>query len=572
MRRTWMAAVLAAAVPALLGAQDDYRHGRVRYAEDGVSLQTAAEPVAEEARANMPFLPGDRVWTDDRGRVEFQFGAAFLRLDESTKLDYLDDAGRTVLRLWSGSLYAHADGGTDFEIETPAGVIATRGRGIVRVDARSGGVRLSVYEGEATFGGTQTVRVRDGERLYAREGEAPRAETFDRAAADDFAMWADDRQEKVRYARQVPPEVPAAAEPFYDELYDHGTWATETEIGSVWYPRVPLGWSPYTFGRWMFAPYGWTWVAAEPWGWGPSHYGRWGFSSRGWYWVPRGGWSPAWVQWAVGGPAVGWCPLGYHDRPLYDPYAYVKTPLGRVASAVPRGLGSTWRYARVGDLTKWNHAANGWQPSAEAARLRVIDSPRARLMKDLRVVEGAVPVATPRTGAVPRAGVVPRAGQTRSAPEASAAAPGTADPTSIPAPMARRRSEVEAGRSDRGSSFGQAGRVAGAPEAPSAEAAPAAVPRAERRRPPREYSAPRVAAPRDAAPADPAARTRAAEPRGAEPRAAAPRAAEPQRLSKPAEAAPPRQRSGGDEGGAATRKSAADPASTDGGARRRDRQ
>ena len=102
------AALLVLALPGLAAAEDDYRHGRVRDVFGGVTLQRAAEPGAEEALPNLPFLPGDRIWTDESGRAEFQFASgAFLRVDSATKLDYVDNGDRVVLRLWSGSLYVH---------------------------------------------------------------------------------------------------------------------------------------------------------------------------------------------------------------------------------------------------------------------------------------------------------------------------------------------------------------------------------------------------------------------------------------------------------------------------------
>src|SRR5688500_10784622 len=203
MTRAWAGAVLVLALPGAAPA-DDYRHGRIRYVEEGVSIQRAAEPGAEEAEPNVPFLPGDRIWTDDRGRVEFRFeSGAFLRLDNATKLDYLDNAGdRIVLRLWSGSLYVHDAGRDgDFEIETPGGVVETRRGGVFRLDSRPGETRLAVYDGEATLQGERGVRVREGEEVYARDGEIVRGPSeFDRRDADHFAMWAEERHERVRQA------------------------------------------------------------------------------------------------------------------------------------------------------------------------------------------------------------------------------------------------------------------------------------------------------------------------------------------------------------------------------------
>ena len=82
--------IAALVLPTASAAEEDgYRHGRVRYVEPGVTLHRATEVSAEEALANLPFLPGDRVWTDASGRVEFQFpDGTLVRLDNRSKLDY----------------------------------------------------------------------------------------------------------------------------------------------------------------------------------------------------------------------------------------------------------------------------------------------------------------------------------------------------------------------------------------------------------------------------------------------------------------------------------------------------
>jgi hypothetical protein len=473
MTRRWVGAVLVLALPGVALA-DDYRHGRIRYVEDGVSIQRAAEPGAEEAQPNVPFLPGDRIWTDERGRVEFQFeSGAFLRLDNGTKLDYLDNPGdRIVLRLWSGGLYVHeVGGGSDFEIETPGGVVNTRERGIYRIDARDGETRISVYEGEATLEGRRGARIREGEQVYARDGEVVRGPmAFDVRDADDFAMWADDRQERVRYARSRPADITEDAAPYYDELYDYGSWSHEASIGYVWRPRVAVGWQPYSFGRWMWTAYGWTWIPNEPWGWAPFHYGRWGHSARGWYWIPQRAWGPAWVSWAVGGPYVGWCPLGFGNRPVI-----VHERRHRGGQAIPRAGSGSWIYARNGDLTARDVSRRRVQMDpADLSQVRVLASPRARLTKDLRVSEAPVTRAD-----------APRTVRTKPTPGDTVPELRTDNQTSIPLPVARRRRDSEQ-RHDRGNSFGEAaGRNVRTPRTP--EAGAAETERAGQPAPRREY-------------------------------------------------------------------------------------
>ncbi len=334
MRRLCLLTVLTLAFAPALFAQS-YRHGRVRYVEEGVSIQRATETGAEEATANLPFLPGDRVWTDGGGRAEFQFaGGSLLRLDSASKLDYVGhDEGRDeriVLRLWSGALSLHLRDRRDgpFEVETPGGVVTTGTRGVVRIDVDSGETRISVYEGEAALEGAQSVRIRAGERVYARRGdieEGPAA--FDRSEGDDFAGWIDAREEQAAYAAGQRESLPDEVVPYAGELEHHGAWYYETEVGHVWRPYVAAGWQPYAQGRWVWTVFGWTWVPYESWGWATSHYGRWGFTpALGWYWIPGATWAPAWVSWAVGGDYVG---ISRPARPRLQPD-------GRVSQRRPR--------------------------------------------------------------------------------------------------------------------------------------------------------------------------------------------------------------------------------------------
>jgi Family of unknown function (DUF6600)/FecR protein len=392
MRHTAKALIMVLAAAGTAAAQEDYRHGRIREVEATVSLQREAEPGAEAAYPNSPFLPGDRVWTDARGRAEFQFpDGSILRLDSRGKLDYVthEDArgGKVVLKLWSGGLYLRTRGdrgGDAVEIETPAGLVETIDRGTYRIDVESGETRLSVYEGEATLdGGGRRIEVSAGQRAYVRRGEDPeRPRSFDRREEDEFAAWDRERQGRETFVdggrRYLPEELNA----YSGELETNGAWRYEPTVGYVWQPYVDAGWQPYTRGRWSWTAYGWTWVPSERWGWAPFHYGRWGQSvSLGWYWIPGRTWGPAWVSWASGGDYVGWCPLGFRDRPVYGWGAGVSVGIG-----ASRGSGRTaWNFVRRGDLSARDLSRRRLDSSLpELQQVRVVESPRARPSRDLR--------------------------------------------------------------------------------------------------------------------------------------------------------------------------------------------
>jgi hypothetical protein len=412
-------------------AEEGYRHGRVRFVESGVTLQRATEVSAEEAFANLPFLPGDRVWTDSAGRAEFQFpDGTLVRLDRRSKLDYAGhDEGqeeRVVLRLWSGTAIVRVRSRdfARFEVETPAGMVQALDRAILRVDVEAGETRLSVYAGEAVLDdGRRQVRLAGGERVFARWGaEADEPERFEPGAEDDFALW-DEQREQVadRWAARSSEYLPDELDPYAGEFESSGSWRYEGSEGYVWVPRVAVGWQPYSNGHWSWTPYGWTWVPYEPWGWVPSHYGNWGFSaSLGWYWSPGRVWGPGWVSWAVGGGYVGWCPAGRHGRPV-APWR------GHRGHAVPRGRPGAhdgWNVVRQGDLgardvRRRRIGLEGIDPSA----LRVADSAALRPTRDARAL---------REG-----DAVPRAISRRPTPGDFVRELGVDNKTTIPAPWTR---------------------------------------------------------------------------------------------------------------------------------------
>jgi len=433
--RCFALAALAVLLPGLGSAQDSYRHGRVLHVEGTVTIQRVAEAVAEEAVPNLPFLPGDRVWTDRESRGEFQFAdGTLLRIDRRTKIEYAAHEerrgeDRIALALWSGSVIVRRQEGRDqanLSIEAPGGLYVDLVEGgVYRVGLEAGETRIAVYQGEALVEGDRRLRVRAGEQVFARGVEVGRTGALDRRDLDDFARWDEDRQGGQAWARERSEYLPDEVSVYGPELEQHGAWYYEVEVGHVWRPYVSGSWRPYSDGRWVWTAYGWTWVPNESWGWAVSHYGRWGWSARlGWYWIPSGGWGPAWVSWAMSDDYVGWSALGHRDRP-------VVIHERRGDRAVPRGSfsGGTWTVARRGDMGARDLARRRMDAGPNLiGRLRPLEGAR-RLSRELAVTER--PLAAPRT-----VRTRPRPGDT--IPELRS------DPaTTIPAPTARTRYESE---------------------------------------------------------------------------------------------------------------------------------
>jgi hypothetical protein len=435
----------AAVLVPVASADEGYRHGRLSYAETGTTMQRATEAEAEEAIQNLPFLPGDRIWTDASGRAEFQFPeGTVVRLDRRSKLDYAgheEESGeRIVLRLWSGSVIVHGgargQAPARFEIETPAGLVQPFERSVVRIDVDGGETRVSVYEGEGSFEG---VRLALGERATAGWGERPGdPDRFDRFYADDFLEWDQERESAWRASADGARYLPEELGEYAGELEGHGDWRYETTVSSyVWVPQVEVGWRPYSSGRWAWTPYGWTWVPYEPWGWAPAHYGRWGFSgSFGWYWMPGRVWGPAWVSWAVGGGYVGWCPLGYRNHPVapwghwkhgYRP-GYPGSGYRDRGYAVPRN-----RYGR--EVDAWNVVRQGEMGGRDLGRRRV--EPRGLDPAIATVAASPLQRPTRNVAALRTADATPRAIRTRPTPGDYVRELAADNKTTIPAPWTR---------------------------------------------------------------------------------------------------------------------------------------
>ena len=320
------------AVQAQAVQEDAYRYAYLSHVEGEVSLQRASEPEPEPGSLNVPVLPGDRIWTHASSRAEIRFGSGLVvRLSERAKLDFVANDSETILRLWSGSaiLAIPAESTEALRVDSPAGIIRPSREGSYRIDVDddadddiNGGhvVTLSVERGSAELASSLgTVLVQSGETSFATASDPPSIPVkFNTARLDDFDRWSESRE--VRRARTgdiLVRSLPHEVQRYAYDLDDHGDWHQEPDYGSVWYPRVEAGWSPYTYGRFRYTHYGHTWISSEPWGWAPYHYGRWGFGHRGWYWIPGATFGPAWVSFAIGPTWVGWTPLGYHNQPVF---------------------------------------------------------------------------------------------------------------------------------------------------------------------------------------------------------------------------------------------------------------
>lgn len=114
---------------------------------------------------------------------------------------------------------------------------------------------------------------------------------------------------------------------FEPYLSPYGEWLYVPGYGRVWQPGLGVVGSnfyPYgTNGHWQLSDAGWVFASDLPFGWAVFHYGRWFRDPfRGWCWLPGDQWAPAWVSWRMGGPYIGWAPIGPFGAPQFHNHSW----------------------------------------------------------------------------------------------------------------------------------------------------------------------------------------------------------------------------------------------------------
>jgi hypothetical protein len=367
----------------VLWADDDPpgRVARLQYVSGQVSMQPQGTQDWVEATLNRPLTTSDNLWTDKNSRAELSIGTGVLRMNSETSLTFSNLNDHVIqVQLHQGTLSLHLRklyDGEMYEIDTPNMAFTVQKSGEYRFEVQPEGdvSTVTVYKGkgDATGDGPavrveakEQARFTDGTSMAHSFSPAPQLDGF-----DEWGIVRNEREDKYASGRYVSPDVIGAG-----DLDEYGTWTEVPDYGPIWRPtHVAVGWAPYQYGHWVWiSPWGWTWVDDAPWGFAPFHYGRWVSYGGYWGWSPgpyyvRPVYAPALVTWFGGrgwgvsigfggGPAYGWCPLGYGE-PFVPWYHGSRGYFGRVNVSNTRITNITNitnnYYDRPG---RWNHYAN----------------------------------------------------------------------------------------------------------------------------------------------------------------------------------------------------------------------
>ena len=289
----------------------------------------------ESALRNMPVVSGDFLETRHQSYAELEFiDGSLMQLGDGTKAEFqainevYKNESLSVVKLFKGRVFLHV---TDewygaenriFRVDTASGSAYIEVPGIYFVEFEGSRMTLKVYRGFAELSGEQdSSAIQSGEYATIRNMYRPtRARPFNSFHGDRFERWAYERRPAGESVSSK--YVDARISRYSRDLDDYGEWRYESDLDNyVWVPYVSTGWRPYWNGYWAPSSSNLTWISYDSFGWITHHYGRWGWNlGLGWYWIPGYRYSPGWVAWTTYNTYVGWCPLGYYDRPYYYSY------------------------------------------------------------------------------------------------------------------------------------------------------------------------------------------------------------------------------------------------------------
>ncbi len=326
----------AADTPAPAQATIDQTPPRLSFADGQVSFWRPGAQDWATAQVNTPLAPGDELYTASPGNVELQIGSrAFVRAWANTQLGLAtEEPDFLQFKVTTGSAafdLRTLEPGHTVEVDTPNAAFTIEHAGYYRVDVtgqRTSFITRRAGRATVTPASGEAVVITPSEQVVIEGTASPQLASYVAPPLDVWDRWNYARTDKLLdavSARYVSPGTYGAS-----DLDPYGTWRVVPTYGSIWVPTaVQSGWVPYSTGAWTRDPYyGWTWVDTAPWGWAPYHYGRWVFVDGFWAWAPgpvvtRAVYAPALVAFfggprvrvgvTIGGPLVGWVPLGWGE-------------------------------------------------------------------------------------------------------------------------------------------------------------------------------------------------------------------------------------------------------------------
>jgi len=331
--------------------------GRIFYIEGDLLRYVPAEKDWVAVVRDAPFGTEDTLFSGSRGMAELIVpNGTWVRTGNNTQIQFIaldtdlaemdvasgvarfyNKGSDTVVKVTSPFGYVLGDPGTVFDFyvgDNSVEVVAVRGK--VSFIHSATEAKYDVAAGSPSI-------LADQRQVSSGEGTVDPDWNRWNTVRENF--WAAKARVKGRSVEYLPPSL-------RDESYaldENGSWERVPYEGTsrwFWRPRVVVGWSPFTVGRWTNWYGDQTWIPAEPFGYVTHHYGNWVYVRNYWYWAPpvvsvRVGlplldvgffWYPGRVSWIHTGTYVGWVPLA--PRETYYSYRHWGGPHAVVVNNV----------------------------------------------------------------------------------------------------------------------------------------------------------------------------------------------------------------------------------------------
>ncbi|MHB8908914.1 MAG: DUF6600 domain-containing protein, partial [Syntrophales bacterium] len=317
--------------------------GRIYYIEGDLLRYVPAEKDWVAVVRDAPFGTEDTLFSGNRGLSELIApNGTWIRIGNNTQIQFIVlDTDLTEIDVASGvARFSNKSSDMVIKVTSPFGYVLSDpgtvfdfyvGENSVEVVAVRGKVSFVHLATEARYdvaAGAPSI-LADQQQVSSGDGTVDPEWARWNAVRENF--WAAKARVRGRSVEYLPPSL-------RDESYsldENGTWESVPYEGTsrwFWRPRVAVGWSPFTVGRWTDWYGDQTWIPGEPFGYVTHHYGNWIYARNYWYWAPpvasvRIGlplldigfyWYPGRVSWIHTGTYVGWVPLA--PRETYYSY------------------------------------------------------------------------------------------------------------------------------------------------------------------------------------------------------------------------------------------------------------
>jgi len=331
--------------------------GRIYYIEGDLLRYVPAEKDWVAVVRDAPFGTEDTLFSGSRGMAELIVpNGTWIRIGNSTQIQFIAlDTDLAEMDVASGvARFYNKSSDTVIKTTSPFGYVLAYPGTVFDFYVGDNSVEVVAVRGKVSFVHSATEAKYDvavgspsilADQQQVSSGEGTVDPDWNRWNTGRETFWAAKARVKGRSVEYLPPNL-------RDESYaldENGSWESVPYEGTsrwFWRPRVAVGWSPFTVGRWTDWYGDQTWIPAEPFGYVTHHYGNWVYARNNWYWAPpvvsvRVGlpllnvgffWYPGRVSWIHTGTYVGWVPLA--PRETYYSYRHWGGPHAVVVNNV----------------------------------------------------------------------------------------------------------------------------------------------------------------------------------------------------------------------------------------------